>query len=67
MVPFMSLSFFQGPVAAWLGGADVAFFVGLLISGSVYWLMSRKRDLEAENHAINASERLLDGATLNEQ
>ncbi len=67
MVPFMSLSFFQGPVAAWLGGADVAFFVGLLISGSVYWLMSRKRDLEAENHAINASERLLDGAMLNEQ
>ncbi len=67
MVPFMSLSFFQGPAADWLAGADIALIVGLLVSGIAFWLMSRNRNADAEALAINASERLLDGVTPHEQ
>lgn len=61
MLPFMSLSFFRGPVAQALGGADIAFLIGLSVSAASYWLLSRNRDTEAEALAIEASERRLDG------
>jgi purine-cytosine permease-like protein len=43
MVPFFSLSFYRGPVTEALGGADFSFVVGLLVSGVLYWLLSRER------------------------
>lgn len=61
MVPFMSLSFFQGPAAAWLAGADIAFVVGLLVSSAAFGLLSRRYDADAEQRAIDASEQRLDG------
>jgi len=67
MVPFMSLSFFQGPAAEWLGGADITLFIGLIVSSLVYWLLSRTRNAKAEILAIDASERKLEGATVYEQ
>lgn len=67
MVPFMSLSFFQGPAAERLAGADIAFVVGIIASGLAYWLLSRSLDLASEAIAIKASDRLLDGATTDEQ
>ncbi|MGV9796436.1 purine-cytosine permease family protein [Mycobacterium sp. NPDC003449] len=36
MVPFFSLSFYEGPVARVLGGADFSFVIGLIVSGLVY-------------------------------
>ena len=39
MVPFMNTSLFEGPVAAMLDGADIAFFVGFVVAGAAYyWL-----------------------------
>jgi len=61
MIPFMSLSFYQGPVAAALGGADIAFVIGLAVSGLAYCLMTRNLDHAAERHAMVASEKLLEG------
>ncbi|MCD9571319.1 purine-cytosine permease family protein [Pseudomonas protegens] len=61
MVPFMSLSFFQGPLSQALGGADIAFVVGLAVAGLVYWGLTRNLDLEAERLAIQASEQQLEG------
>lgn len=61
MVPFMSLGFYQGPVALWLGGADIAFVVGLVVSAATYCIMTRRLDHSREARAVEASERLLEG------
>lgn len=61
MVPFFSLSFYTGPAAEWLGGADVAFAIGLAVSSGVYLWLARGLDLEAEERARVRSEELLEG------
>ncbi|WP_025131184.1 cytosine permease [Pseudomonas sp. PH1b] len=61
MVPFMSLSFYQGPLSVALGGADIAFVIGLAVAGLVYWGLTRNLDLDAERLAIQASEQQLEG------
>lgn len=62
MIPFMSLSFYQGPVSRALEGADIAFVIGLAVAGVAYWALTRGLDLDAERLAIQASERQLEGA-----
>lgn len=59
MLPFMVLSFYTGPVADWLSGVDISFVVGLAVSGGVYLLLARSIDTQAEQRAIEASEREL--------
>ncbi|WTW92352.1 cytosine permease [Streptomycetaceae bacterium NBC_01309] len=46
MVPFFSTTFFTGPVAEALGGADVSFAVGLVVSGVLYVVLCRGMELE---------------------
>lgn len=48
MIPFFSLSFFVGPIAEWLGGADIAFVIGLAVSAMFYALLARSVDADAE-------------------
>ena len=36
MVPFMNTGVLMGPVAKALDGADLSFYVGFLVAGSVY-------------------------------
>ncbi|MGH8348941.1 MAG: cytosine permease, partial [Pseudomonas sp.] len=62
MVPFMSLSFYTGPMAQALGGADIAFIIGLPVSGIGYWLLSRNLHVSQEARVIQASEKLLEQA-----
>src|SRR6266516_2689567 len=42
MVPFMNTSLVVGPVAHALDGADLAFYVGFLVAGVIYYVL-RKR------------------------
>lgn len=35
-VPFMNTSLFVGPVASWLHGADLAYFVNFVVAASIY-------------------------------
>ncbi|MGN6125374.1 MAG: purine-cytosine permease family protein [Humibacter sp.] len=63
MIPFFSVSFFVGPIAALLGGADFSFAVGLIVSGGLYLLFARNIDHEAEAKARAASQRELEGAS----
>jgi NCS1 family nucleobase:cation symporter-1 len=42
-VPFMNTSVFQGPAASALHGADLAYYVGLLVSMAVYLPLRRVR------------------------
>lgn len=56
MIPFFSLSFYTGPIARALDGADFAFAVGLVVSGVSYYLFNRGRDTAAEEAAIARSQ-----------
>ncbi|NYI71129.1 NCS1 family nucleobase:cation symporter-1 [Naumannella cuiyingiana] len=40
-IPFLSQALYTGPVATALGGADISWIVGLVITGLVYWPIAR--------------------------
>ena len=63
MIPFFSMpGFFTGPIAAALGGADISFVFGLLVSGGLYFVLSRNMDFAAETAARERSQIILEGA-----
>ncbi|MFI6981012.1 purine-cytosine permease family protein [Embleya sp. NPDC050154] len=62
LVPFMVTGFYTGPMVDTLDGADIAFVVGLVVSGTAYWITTRGLDLDAEQQAIERSKTHLDGA-----
>ena len=53
MVPFMNTSIVTGPVASALHGADLAFYVGFVVTGALYYPMRRF----AARHATAGSPR----------
>ena len=56
MIPFFSTGLYTGPVARWLGGADLSMLVGLPVSAAVYLLVCRTIDLEADARAAAAAD-----------
>ncbi len=60
MIPFFSTGLYRGPIARWLGGADVSMLIGLSVSAGVYLLVSRSIDLEADRRAALAADRGLE-------
>jgi purine-cytosine permease-like protein len=59
-LPFFVLpDLYMGPAARALGGVDLGWLAGLLVSGAVYLWLSRSFDPAREARAISASERLL--------
>jgi NCS1 family nucleobase:cation symporter-1 len=62
-LPFFVLpDVYTGPAARALGGVDVGWLVGLMISGGTYLLLCRSLDLSKEQSAIESSESFLHGA-----
>ncbi|MGC9665473.1 purine-cytosine permease family protein [Planosporangium sp. 12N6] len=66
-IPFMVLPDlggwkFVGPVAEAMGEVDIAWLVGLAVTGVAYVLLTRSLDLAAEQRAEAASDRALDEA-----
>ena len=56
-VPFFVVAgLYTGPLAHRLADVDVAWLVGLAVSGGVYWLLSRSFDPARERAAIRGSE-----------
>ena len=41
MVPFMNTSIVVGPVAAVLDGADLAFYIGFIVTGALYYVLRK--------------------------
>ena len=41
MVPFMNTSIIVGPVANALQGADIAFYVGFVVAGVLYYVLRK--------------------------
>jgi nucleobase:cation symporter-1, NCS1 family len=67
MIPFVVLlayPTYTGFMAKHLGGVDYSIVVGLLVSGGLYYVLSRSLDLRAEEPAIQASEWSLHHAAL---
>ena len=59
-MPFFVLpDFYTGPLARAVGGVDVGWLVGLVVSGGTYFLLCRSLDLRAESAAISESENTL--------
>lgn len=56
MIPFFVSAWYVGPVAEMLGGADIALFVGLIVSGIAYIILGRTLNLEAERQAARADQ-----------
>lgn len=47
-VPFMNTTFYTGPIAKAMGGADISWIIGLVVSAPLYYLLARSGpDLEA--------------------
>ncbi|MGP3915230.1 hypothetical protein [Nonomuraea sp. 10N515B] len=62
VIPFVSISFFVGPIAERMGGADFSFAVGLVVSGGLYLLFSRNLDMTAEAAVRETNEVELEGS-----
>jgi NCS1 family nucleobase:cation symporter-1 len=60
MIPFFSTGLYTGPVAAALGGADIAMLVGLPVAAVVYVWACRSLDLEADRLQAQAADVGLD-------
>jgi nucleobase:cation symporter-1, NCS1 family len=56
-VPFYNLSFYEGPATKALGGADISFLVGIIVSAVVYYALTY-RSVAEERKLIPAEERL---------
>jgi NCS1 family nucleobase:cation symporter-1 len=61
-IPFVVLPFFVGPVATAMSEVDIAFIVGLLVSGLVYIGVTRSLDVSRELELINSHPALADPA-----
>jgi len=60
MIPFFSTGLYTGPVAAALGGADIAMLIGLPVSALIYILACRSMDVHSDRHAALAADAGLD-------
>ncbi|MGH3144961.1 MAG: purine-cytosine permease family protein [Rubrobacter sp.] len=61
-IPFWVLpGIWTAPLGNVLQGIDVAWLVGLLVSGTTYYILSRSLDIEAEKGEVRASEQELEG------
>jgi purine-cytosine permease-like protein len=55
MTPFFNVgTLYEGPAAKALDGADISFFVGLLVAGLLYYAFSRSVDVAAETRIAEA-------------
>ncbi|BBY65891.1 purine-cytosine permease family protein [Mycolicibacterium helvum] len=41
-IPFITLTFYHGPIARALGGIDIAFAVSLVVAGIAFYILSRR-------------------------
>jgi nucleobase:cation symporter-1, NCS1 family len=60
MIPFFSTSFYMGPIARQMQGADVAMLIGLPVSAITYLLACRSLDLETEMRQVASADRDLE-------
>lgn len=63
MIPFFSAGkLFVGFIAHAIDGADISLFIGLPVSAGLYWLMTRRIDVDAETRMAKAEAAALEAA-----
>jgi NCS1 family nucleobase:cation symporter-1 len=55
-IPFLSTSFYTGPLVAKLNGVDISWIVGLLVPGALYYAMGRASGRRAPARLIPPAE-----------
>jgi NCS1 family nucleobase:cation symporter-1 len=55
-VPFMSTTFYTGPMVSHLGGADVSWIIGLVVTSVTYYVLGRSLPQPPRNVAAVAAE-----------
>lgn len=55
-VPFQSTTIYTGPVATAMNGVDLAPYVGIVVAGLAYWMLTRRLDLDAEQRVIREAD-----------
>lgn len=60
MIPFISLSFYEGAMAHYLGGVDYAFFVGIPVAALLYWAFCLNMALDEEEAVIRVADMQLE-------
>lgn len=64
MIPFMSTTIWEGPVAKSLSGGDISPFIGFPVAAILYYLFSRNLDVAAEFRVADEQEPLLEAEAL---
>lgn len=55
-IPFMNLSFYVGPAAKLLGGADIAWILGIIVPAAIYYFTMKKvAKKENDEHLVDTS------------
>ncbi|MGM7775704.1 purine-cytosine permease family protein [Arthrobacter sp. KNU-44] len=63
MIPFFSAGkLFVGFIAHAIDGADISLFIGLPVSAGLYWLMTRRVDVDAETRMAEAEAAAVEAA-----
>ncbi|MGV9712989.1 purine-cytosine permease family protein [Gordonia sp. NPDC003424] len=65
-IPFMDLPFYVGPAASAMGNVDIAFAVGLVVSGGAYLAFTRSADLGREQRILAEHPEMSDPASTSE-
>ena len=60
MIPFMSTTIYEGPIAKSLSGGDISPFIGFPIAAGLYFLFSRNIDVAAEARVAAEQKDLLE-------
>lgn len=51
-IPFMNSTLYVGPVAQWMGGAEIAWVVGIVVAGGLYYALSGPARNAATFHPV---------------
>jgi nucleobase:cation symporter-1, NCS1 family len=57
-IPFVSTTFYTGPMVAHLGGADISWLLGLAVSGVLYYVLLREQAVPARSSEAQPVERV---------
>jgi NCS1 nucleoside transporter family len=64
MIPFMSTTIYEGPIAKHLSGGDISPFIGFPIAAGLYYLFSRSIDVNAEARVAAEQKDLLESEAM---
>jgi nucleobase:cation symporter-1, NCS1 family len=53
-IPFMSTTFYTGPLVSHLGGADISWIIGLIVASGIYYFSMRPAEASARTPAAVA-------------